>query len=415
MNNNNSFKRRLFLFFLFFFFVFSAFSNDPLEIKIAVIGPGDELYFWWGHIGLIIENHETGDSRFYDWGVFSFDNENFFLNFAFGRLLYTCAVTRPEFSFYNYVNTNRDITLYTLNLTPEKKQEIQQYAIWSMLPENRDYLYHHFQDNCATRIRDIIDIATDGLFGEKYKNTPGRFTLREHVRRHTWFNPFFDWILNFWMGQVIDTPITVWDEMFLPSEIALRIEEFAFFDSGSEQRLLSNKEIVFSSSGRPQVLDAPIRLWPRLLALSLFIALAFILLFVFRQRGSAKAHYIWAIGQGVMGLFFGGCGLILFFMNFFTLHDYTYRNINLLYINPLLLAAIPIAILCCIRYSKSTHINPEKISKTLWSLVFDLCILSIIINKLFLGQQNLSDIIFFLPIAASLSWLPDLAVLIKRR
>ncbi|MDR0662977.1 MAG: hypothetical protein LBF80_02720, partial [Spirochaetaceae bacterium] len=60
--------------------------GDYLTVKIAVMGPGDALYFWWGHLGLIIEDELSGTSKFYDYGVFSFDSENFFLNFAFGRL-----------------------------------------------------------------------------------------------------------------------------------------------------------------------------------------------------------------------------------------------------------------------------------------------------------------------------------------
>jgi hypothetical protein len=60
------------------------------------MGPGDELYFWWGHIALIIEDSVTSRSRFYDYGIFSFQNDNFFSNFAFGRLLYSCGSSSTE-------------------------------------------------------------------------------------------------------------------------------------------------------------------------------------------------------------------------------------------------------------------------------------------------------------------------------
>jgi len=193
--------------------------EDNLTLKVAIIGPGDELYFWWGHIGLIVEDNRSGQSRFYDWGVFSFDNENFFVNFAFGRLIYTCAVSRAESNYNAYVNRNRTITVYTLDLSAEKKEAVLRLAETNMLPENRDYAYHHFKDNCATRIRDIIDLAVDGQFRDKHGNEPGRYTLRQHVRRHTWFNPFFDWLLNFWMSQTIDKQITVWEEMFHPRKL----------------------------------------------------------------------------------------------------------------------------------------------------------------------------------------------------
>jgi len=387
---------------------------DYLEIKIAVMGPGDELYFWWGHIALIIEDYETGRSRFYDWGMFSFENENFFLDFAFGRLLYTCGASSPDWNFRHYIDTGRSITIYTLNLPAEAKEKIKQYAEFTILPENKDYYYHHFRDNCATRIRDIIDLAVDGQFREKYENTPGRFTYREHVRRHTWFNPFFDWILNFWMGRTIDMPLTVWDEMFLPSEIGLRIQEFSYIDpDNKEQQLFVSDEVLYRTEDRPAVLNAPKPRWPGALILSCVVSLILLLFIIFMYLEKPKMNYVWAIGQGALGLFFGVAGTILFFMAFFTNHDYTYWNINLIFANPLLLAALPFGIIYCIKYSRMNHHIWEIYIKSLWSLILCLGIISIIVN-IFFGQRNQTDIALVLPVAAAASWLPDGLIYIRR-
>ena len=37
-------------------------------------------------------------------------------------------------------------------------------------PENRYYLYHHYKDNCVTRLRDHIDVASDYLIPRLQKN-----------------------------------------------------------------------------------------------------------------------------------------------------------------------------------------------------------------------------------------------------
>ena len=389
-------------------------SYDPLVIKVAVIGPGDALYLWWGHIGLIIEDYESGRARFYDWGVFSFENENFVANFAVGRLIYSCAVSSPEWNLRNNINTNRDIALYTLNLPPESKEQIRQYAEWNILPENTDYDYHHFDDNCSTRLRDIIDMALNGQFRSHYENMPGRLSLREHVRRHTWFNPFFDWFLSFLMGKDIDAPVSVWEEMFLPSELGTRLEEFTYIDFyGNEQRLFESLEIKNLAENRHAVLDSPRAEWPRVLIFSCIIALALCVLTVFRSKESKAAHFIWALAQGSIGLFFGIAGTLLFFMSFFTNHDYTYRNITLLFINPLPLAAMPLGILYLRALSSMDHYKWENAIKTIWSLVFGFGIISILIN-IFLRQKNIMDLVLILPIAAVLSWLPDLLIHIRR-
>ncbi|MDR1178482.1 MAG: DUF4105 domain-containing protein [Spirochaetaceae bacterium] len=385
-------------------------AADPLVLKLAVIGPGDELYFWWGHIGLIVEDYEAGESRFYDWGVFSFENENFFANFAFGRLLYACMVTSAEWNIGNYIAANRTITLYTLDLPVSVKKEITAFAEWNVRPENRDYFYHHFKDNCATRIRDILDAALGGQFKARYGEAPGRYTLRQHIRRHTYFNPFFDWILNFWMGQDIDTPITIWEEMFLPAEIGLRAAEFSYAGSGGlERKLVSSVETINAAQGRPPVLDAPRRQWPEEFALGLVIALALGLLLIFRNRGSRAAEVIWALCQGILGLFFGATGLVLFFMTFFTNHDYTYHNINIIFINPLLLAALPLGIAFLKTNCSSTRARLELAVKILWSYVFVFGLLSLPLRLLpFFWQQNQVTLALVLPFAAVLSLLPGL-------
>ena len=367
----------------------SAKQGEDLTLKLAVIGPGNQLYFWWGHIGLIVEDRSTGESWFFDWGVFSFDTENFFLNFAFGRLVYSCMASMAEPYYNHYIRTNRDITLYTLDLPPEKKEEILLFAAVNMLPENRDYLYHHFYDNCATRIRDIIDLGLDGQFKAKYSEIPSRFTLRQQVRRHTWFSPFFDWILNFWMGQVIDVPMTVWDDMFLPSEIGKHAADFSYIDpDGNERSLVSNIETIFLSSGRPIVLDEPRLQWPRNLIAGLLFSS--FLVIVSLKKGETRGFRIFAgLVQSFFGLFLGIAGSMLFFMMFFTLHDYTFQNINIIYINPLFLAALPLGIIISFSKIEKRRILAIKISRAFWVYVFCGALITILI-KVFPAffQQN---------------------------
>jgi len=386
----------------------ASFGGDNLTIKIAVMGPGDELYFWWGHIALVIDDSVTGQSRFYDYGVFTFDREDFFKNFAFGRLWYSSAASSAVNNYALYQHSNRDITLYTLDIPPYKKEQIRDFAENSVLPENRLYRYHHFKKNCTGPILEVLNMATDGQFKEYFDNEPGRFTLRQHVRRHTWFSPVMDWILNFWMGQDIDTPITVWQEMFIPSEIAVRICEFEYTDShGVSRPLVSKVEELWRSEGRPPVLDVPRRQWPRTLAFSLFLAAVLGLVFFIQRSRPALGQVALGIFHSLLGAVFGGAGLVLFFLSLFTDHDYTYHNANLLFCNPLLLAAIPLGIM----YAKSVNyyrrLPAEFLLRLLWLLVA-LGIFASMLIKLLpqFWQQNLVDQMLMLPVALVLSLEP---------
>jgi hypothetical protein len=372
------------------------------------MGAGDELYFWWGHIGLIVENARTGQGRFYDYGLFSFGNDNFFVNFALGRLWYSCGASSVSNNIANYIKTNRGVVLYTLDLPPEKRIEVWRQAEWDILPENRDYLYNHFSHNCSTPIINIIDMATDGQFKEQYGREQGRFTLRQHVRRHTWFSPFIDWILNFWMGQGIDTPITVWDEMFLPSEVGRRINDFQYTDShGVSRPLVSDVEVVYRSHDRPAVLEIPHKQWPVELAFSLFLSLILICLFYLQAKSTAHGQVALGIIHSLFGLLFGVAGLLLFFMSNFTDHDYTWHNTNILFCNPLLLAAVPLGIRYAVSRNYDSRLRAEFMLRILWLLVV-LGIFASMLIKLLpqFWQQNLTDQMLMLPIALVLSLEP---------
>jgi hypothetical protein len=391
-------------------------DGDALVLKLAVIGPGDELYFWWGHIGLIIEDYEANTTTFYDWGIFSFESVQFFVNFAFGRLLYYCGASPTSWNINRYIETDRDVTLYTLNLPVDKKKEVRDFAEWNVLPENRDYYYHHFKYNCVSPILDILDRATDGQFRARYGDAPGRYTLRQHVRRHTWFNPFFDWALNFLMGRSIDQPTTVWEEMFLPSEAGARALEFSYTDeAGVERELVGRVEKVNTAVKRPAVLDVPRSQWPYELVLGCVMAAVFIVLLVLKAMENPAASIVWAAGQGVLGLFFGVVGLILFFMALFTNHDYTYGNLNLLYINPLLIAAAPLGVLYIFSPWPQEKNKWALLIKLLWSYVLVAGFIVMLLRLLPpLRQMNLVTLALVMPFAAVLSFLPDCAAFVRR-
>jgi len=376
-------------------------QGENLKLKIAVIGPGSELYFWWGHIGLIIEDSYTGRSFFYDYGIFSFDNENFFYNFAFGRLLYSCGVSPSELNFDVYRITNREITIYTLDLPPQTRLKIMDFANVNVLPENKDYFYHHFKDNCSTRIRDIIDLATDGQFKNEFINKTSLFTFRDHVRRHTWFSPGADWVLNFWMGQVIDTPITVWDDMFLPSEVGKLIEDYWYIDiNGERKKLVTSIETIYKAQGRPVVLETPRKQWLINLIFSLVLSVIFGFFFYLYSKNVKIGRVLAGLSMSLCALVFGVAALLLFFMNIFTNHDYTFENLNMIFCTPLFLVAVPAGIIYAFtKNPKKLFINSQLL-RLIWLLSAFGTIISIVL-KIFpwFYQQNLPDQLLMLPIA----------------
>jgi len=395
---------------VFIFACFAAFAADGenLTLKVAVMGPGDELYFWWGHVALIIEDNDIDHSYFFDYGIFDFAQDNFFYNFAFGRLLYSCGISSTNRSLNVYYKTNRDVIIYTLNLPPETKEKIFDFAKTNIQPENKDYYYHHFKDNCSTRIRDIIDLATEGQFKKQFGNEKSRFTLRQHVRRHTYFSPAGDWFLNFLMGQVIDTPITVWEDMFLPSEVGKYIEDFWYTDTnGQMQKLVSSVDVLNKAQNRPVVLEKPQKQWIRQLFFSLALTILIGFFFFLYSKNIKAGRVLAGISMSLCALFFGSFSLLLYFMNLFTNHDYTFENFNMIFSTPLLLVAFPVSLIFAFTKNEKRLLKCDQLIRIIWIL----CVLGIFISMIIkilpqVFHDNLADQMLMLPLALLFAFQP---------
>ena len=119
--------------------------------------------------------------------------------------------------------------------------------------------------------------------------------------------------------------------------------------------------------------------------------------------------------QSLFGLFFGISGSLLFFMTFFTNHDYTFHNSNILFINPLLFAAIPLGYMLGFGKTEKKRYICAQLSRILWIFVFLGGLLTMAI-KLFPAfyQQNQVTQALVLPFALTLilimTWFSRLSI-----
>jgi hypothetical protein len=294
-----------------------------------------------------------------------------------------------------------------LDIDASRKKEILDYAENHILPENCWYLYHLFYDNCSTRIRDLIDMGTGGQLKEYAENASGRLKYREHMRRFTWYSPFYDWFLGFLLGRDVDKNITVWQEMYLPIEIGRVIKDFSYIDdSGDERRLVSNIEIVNRTKSRTTIHDAPRSQVPRCLAAGFIIAALLTLILFIRKKYPVAGRRLWGISHALLGFFFGSAGTILFMASRIEERDIARHNINFLFINPLLLAAIPLGI--CVALNKKISfgkfsVNCEQCLWIIWLYVFVTALVACLLGFIpALYQQNLPTVALVLPVVLAL-------------
>jgi hypothetical protein len=196
--------------------------------------------------------------------------------------------------------------------------------------------------------------------------------------------------------------------MFLPAEVGSRIADFWYTDSaGVSRKLVTGAEVINRAVDRPPVLEVPRRQWPAELAVGCVAAVLLGLALFLQAKKPALGQVMVGICHSLLGFCFGVAGLLLFFMSNFTNHDYTFQNSNILFVNPLLLAAVPLGILYAKSNNEPERILPETLLRALWLLVLLGLFLSMLI-KLFPGfyQQNLVDQMLVLPIALLLALEP---------
>jgi hypothetical protein len=385
-------------------FAAAVFAQTPRDyasatVKMAVYGPSDEIFIWWGHAALIVEE-ANGAAFTYDWGIFDYPGDDFLAAFLRDKVKYRSAKSYTRFDIKPYFDEDRDIVVYTLDLDDAGKENIIRYAEENVLPENCWYEYDDFTDNCSTRIRDLVDMGTGGQLREWAEGEKGRFTLRQHVRRFIAFHPWTDWYTGFLMGRTLDRTITVWDEMFLPVELGRYMRDFSYTGSdGQSRNLVTHAELLNQSKNRQPVLAAP----PGSLVLSFcggfFIALLFVLIVRAGAEYPAASRAASGILQSVAGLFLGLTGLAILLAPVFAGNEYLAHNNNFLFINPLFFAAVPLGITAAANSPGSVP-KAEKALRVLWAYLFFAASAALLLNALpSLRQENQSATVFVLPVA----------------
>jgi hypothetical protein len=317
--------------------------DEDLIVKLVTFGPGDEVFNYFGHNAMVVQDRGRGLARLYNFGMFHFGRE-MLPNYMKGRLTFWVAETPVRATFAHYIDSNRSVHVQELNLNAAQRRGVADELARAVLPENREYLYDHFFDNCSTRLRDIIDRAIGGQFKQALQQ-PARLTFRQHVRRYDARDPLTDFGLVFWMNDVMEKPRKQWDELFLPEELELQVAHAHYRDAqGNVQALVGHSYVVFDAS-RPASPVWPNRGWPWALALGVAIGgLAWL-----TAQWWLRSHSVWArcllgLQHALFGLGFGLFGLLGALMWAFTEHTITYHNENELLANPLTLALFPLGI-----------------------------------------------------------------------
>lgn len=300
---------------------FPTLSNQA-EVSILTIGPGAELNDCFGHGAIRIQDPYSRIDRVYNYGTFNSFQDGFYVKFAQGKLLYELSVSDYKRFLGNYQSQGRWITEQVLDLTSDEKQEVFNFIENNALPENRGYLYDFFFDNCATRLRDVVqDVLGDKLqFHQEYLGREE--TFRDLIQENIFNHPWWDFGIDIALGAVIDVNARPEEFMFLPDYVLGAYEHATINRDGVEVPAVKSTHKLFEADYY-EIARESISPW---MVFSLFALV--VVVFTYRDMAQlVRARYLDFSILFITGL----VGVVVLLLWFATDHTATAKNMNVLW------------------------------------------------------------------------------------
>lgn len=287
-------------------------QNIPLSnnatVSIFTCGKGEELYTTFGHTAIRVRDSISHLDVVYNYGMFDFRVGNFYLKFVKGDLQYFVAATSYDDFMFEYQSENREVIEQTLNLAPEKKQELFDVLNASLYSEDRYYTYKFIDRNCTTMVVEKINTILGKPIIKKTDDTSisYRKVLYPYFENHFYYKLG----INIIFGAKIDAEA---EKLFLPIEFLNSLDK-AKVDG---KPLVSKKETLVEGK----------EIKPKFSFLNSIYFIALILLIIVSIH--KKSIYLTTL------FVFGLLGIFLSLVGLYSLHQEVLWNYNALLFNPI--------------------------------------------------------------------------------
>lgn len=304
--------------------------GDSTQISLITCAPGKEVYERFGHSGVRLFDPVSKLDVVFNYGIFSFQTDNFILKFIKGETDYYLGVVPTNMFLPEYQSRNSNVWEQVLNLTPREKQKLIESLLENFKPENRKYRYNFVFDNCATRPRDKILSAVSGYV--RYDKTDVK-TFRQWIDAYLG-NSWTKFGIDLLLGKDADTDATRFESFFLPEELMHAFESAKITEKGTknEKPLIVERRLLVSAEKeatvRPGLFDNPVFVFYLLMILGIGLSVLEVI----------KRKYF-VVVDSMLLVVTGLAGLIVFYLSFFSVHPLVKMNLNILWLNPVNIVA----------------------------------------------------------------------------
>ena len=308
--------------------------SSNAEISVLTCAKGNDLYNTFGHTGIRVKDATNNLDIVFNYGMFSFGGDSwqeqvdFGVTFVQGKLNYWLGVEQFDDFVWSYNRQKRWVYEQVLNLTIEEKQHLFNALVINYEPENRNYKYDFFFDNCSSRVRDILVNAVGPVFGDENApiHEPTKLSHIDLIDPYICGSPWLDFGMDIILGIPSSGKASKYEYMFLPYHL-------------KEQISLANGLVKKEGMLIPFP-DNPIgkRNFHLFSPINIFIILFFVVSFISYRNYKANKHWFWI--DRLILFFTGLMGVLFLFMWIGTDHVPTHANLNMLWAFPLNIIAL---------------------------------------------------------------------------
>lgn len=303
---------------------------DNAKISLMTTAPWDgEAYAMYGHTALYVEDDSLGIDAVFNYGFFDMSKPFFMYYFVRGKTDYILGVQSFNDFVDSYGYKGVEVVKQELNLSAEEKQQLWDALYLNHLPENREYRYNFFYDNCVTRPRDLIERFVQGEI--KYPIDQQEQSFRDLIHECVGGIPWMKFGIDLVIGNEADSPITLREKMFLPAYLMHALDETIIVaDDSLSYPLIKNKSVVLEDVITRKSISEWSITSPLPVAFALFLITLLISFFQFKEKNYRLYMKIYdTVLFGIAGI----GGLIIFFLLFFSEHPAVNNNWNFIWLN----------------------------------------------------------------------------------
>jgi hypothetical protein len=329
------------------------------EVFLITCDPGEEVYSVFGHSAIWIRDTITGIDHVYNYGLFDFNTPNFYMKFIRGKLLYQLGRTTYRGFIREYIAAQRTVYVQKIYLNGGEREELFRILEINNQPENRDYLYDFFYDNCSSKIIDQFDAVLDDKSSIEHLSNSTGVSFRKSLKPYLAYKPWVFLGMDVTLGLPSDKIMTIRESMYLPFNLMQKLND------GYPPHLSGEPTVVFQ--GRENT--APLPWWTPARVLWLLSVLVILMSFVLKDGPVMR------IFDGFLFTLTGLVGILVFFLWFLSDHQSTNYNFNLIW-------AFPLNLLFIARYSKKFRSWYDQYLK-----VYGIVLVMLLVSWAFLPQD----------------------------